>query len=41
VAKHRFKGAAKRNAYAVILSPRLGWVRFFDFGKNNIRLVPL
>ena len=39
--KHRFKGAAKRNEYALILSPKMGWVRFFRLKKNDIRLLPL
>ena len=39
--KHHRRGAAKRNEYAVILSPKMGWVRLFCFGKNDIRLLPL
>jgi hypothetical protein len=39
--KHRFRGAAKRNEYALVLSPKMGWVRVFRFSKNDIRLLPL
>lgn len=39
--KHRWRGAAKRNAYSVIFSPRMGWVRFFCFNKNDVRLIKL
>lgn len=41
MAKHRWKGAAKRNTYAVILSPTMGWVRYFYFGDDDVRLMPL
>jgi hypothetical protein len=41
VAKHRWKGAAKRNTYAVILTPKMGWVRCFHCGHEDIRLMPL
>ena len=40
-AKHRFKGAAKRNPYAVIMSPNIGWVRLFRLNKNEVRLFRL
>jgi hypothetical protein len=39
--KHHWKGAAKRNDYALIFSPRMGWVRYFHFRKGMVRLVPL
>jgi hypothetical protein len=39
--KHRWKGATMRKDYALILSPRMGWVRVFRFQKNDLRLLPL
>jgi len=41
VGKHAWKGAVKRNHYALILSPNMGWVRVFWFGPDNWRLLPL
>lgn len=38
MAKHRWKGAAKRNAYAFVLSPTVGWVRIFRRG-DDVQLV--
>jgi hypothetical protein len=39
--RHHWKGAAKRNEYAFILSPKMGWVRVFRFGKKHLGVSPL
>lgn len=39
--KHRWKGAAQRNDYALILTPRMGWVRYFYYFEDVSRVVPL
>jgi hypothetical protein len=39
--KHRWKDAAERNDYALIFTPRKGWVRYFHIRKGVSRMVPL
>ena len=39
--RHAWKGCVKRNPYALINSPKMGWVRVFWFGPDNWRLLPL